>query len=135
MNFLSLPRFIIPFFAGLLMIQSFFIFSSPALAACNGYNANDPYGIDCGEESGLTRKDIRQVVAEIINAVLQITGIILIGYIIYAGYLWMTAGGDDEQITKAKSIISACVMGLLIVLSAYSISQFVISKLRSVTGT
>ncbi len=135
MNILSLPRFVIPFFVGLLMIQSFFVFSNSVSAACDGYNANDPYGIDCGEESGLTRKDIRQVAAEIINAVLQITGIILLGYIIYAGYLWMTAAGDTEQIEKSKTIISACVMGLLIVLSAFSLSQFVIDKLRSATGT
>lgn len=134
MNFLSLPRFILPFFAGLILVQSF-LFALPAGAVCDGYDENDPYGLDCGKESGLTRTDIRVVIANLINVILQISGIILILYIIYAGYLWMTAGGEEEQVTKAKTIISACVMGLLIVLSAYSLASFVISRLRIVTGT
>jgi hypothetical protein len=134
MNILSLPKRILPFFAGLLMVQMMF-FVLPTQAACNGYDPEDPYGLDCGENSNLTDKDARDVVANLINVVLQISGIILIVYIIYAGYLWMTAGGDDEQIGKAKSIISACVMGLLIVFSAYSLASFVIEKLRTATGT
>ncbi len=134
MNFLLLPRFILPLFAGLLIVQMMF-FVSPTQAACNGYDAEDPYGLGCGENSNLTNKDAREVVANLINVALQISGILLIVYIIYAGYLWMTAGGDDEQITKAKNIISACVMGLLIVLSAYSLAQFVIDKLSIATGT
>lgn len=134
MNFLSLPRFIVPFFATLLMVQMLF-FVLPTQAACNGYDPADPYGLDCGENSNLTDKDARDVVANLINVALQISGILLVVYIIYAGYLWMTAGGEEEQVTKAKTIISACVMGLLIVLSAYSLASFVIEKLRTATGT
>lgn len=134
MNLFSLPRFIVPFFAGLCLLQSIFLFS-PVQAACDGYDPNDPYGLDCGEGTNLTDKDARDVVANLINVVLQITGIILVLYIIYAGYLWMTAAGDDEQIGKAKSIVSACVMGLMLVLASYSIASFVIEKLRSATGT
>ncbi len=134
MNFLSLPKFFVPLFTGLLLAQMMF-FSLPTQAVCDGYDQNDPYGLNCGEGSNLTNKDIRYLVANLINIVLQITGVILVLYIVYAGYLWMTAGGDDEQITKAKSIISACVVGLLIVLSSYSLASFVISKLRLATGT
>lgn len=134
MNFLSLPRFIVPLFASFLLAQMLF-FVLPTQAACEGYDSRDPYGLDCGENSNLTDKDARDIVANLINIVLQISGIILIVYIIYAGYLWMTAGGDDEQITKAKNIISACVVGLLIVLSSYSLASFVIGKLRLATGT
>lgn len=107
---------------------------APVSAVC-GDTVNDPYGVDCGEETGLTRQDPRSLASRLINAVLQFTGIILICYIVYAGYLWMMAGGDGEQIEKAKTIISACVIGLIIILSAYSISQFVVSQLRDVTRT
>ncbi len=133
MNFLSLPRFIVPLFASFLLVQILF-FVLPTQAACDGYDSGDPYGLDCGENSNLTNKDARDIVANLINIVLQISGIILILYIIYAGYLWMTAAGDDDQITKAKNIISACVVGLLIVLSSYSLASFVIGKLRLATG-
>jgi cytochrome bd-type quinol oxidase subunit 2 len=118
---------------GLVLSFSFFSFGyiAPAFAACNGFEANsdDPYGIDCGEGTNLTDEDPRVLAARLINVILRLTGLVLVVFIVYAGYLWMTSVGDEEQITKAKNIISSCAIGLLIVLSAYSISYFVISKL------
>ena len=49
--------------------------------------------------------------------------------IVYGGFLWMTAHGNEEQVTKAKNLITAALIGLVIILSAYAISVFVISKL------
>jgi len=43
---------------------------------------------------------------------------------VYAGFLWMTAGGVEENVTKAKSLLMQAVIGLAIVLSAYSITIF-----------
>lgn len=116
-------------FGGVVFAQS----NSPA-QPCSGYDEQDPYGIKCGEASTLTSRDPRTIIAEMINVFLGLTGIILIGYVLYAGYLWMTAAGEEEQIGKAKSIIASCVMGLIIVLSAYSISNFVIKQVISATG-
>lgn len=45
----------------------------------------------------------------------------------------MTAAGNEEQVGKAKKLLTAAIIGLIIVLSAYAISYFVISKLGATT--
>ena len=47
-----------------------------------------------GAASGLSVQDPRLTVARFINVFLGILGTIFIAYVIYAGYLWMTAGGE-----------------------------------------
>jgi len=72
---------------------------------------------------------VEAVIATIIKAALTFLGIVFLLLMIYGGYLWMTARGSEEQVTKAKNLITAAVIGLIIVLAAYAISYFVIEKL------
>lgn len=81
---------------------------------------------------GLGTTDIRVIVANVINVALSILGTILLVIIIYAGFLWMTAGGNDERITQAKKLIMNGVVGLAIVLSSYAITYFVVTRLMGV---
>lgn len=82
---------------------------------------------------GLPATDIRLVVANIIRIALGLLGIVALVLIIYAGYLWMTAGGNEDQIATAKKFLLNAVIGLAIILSAYAIVSFVISKLVGAT--
>ena len=50
------------------------------------------------------------------------------GYVIYAGQLWMTARGNEEQITKAKAIIRGSIIGIIVIFSAYAITNFVVTR-------
>ena len=52
---------------------------------------------------------------------------------LYSGFNWMTAAGDEEKITKAKSTIRASIIGLLIIISAYALSVFIIEALWGTT--
>ncbi|MFA7654274.1 MAG: pilin [Candidatus Magasanikbacteria bacterium] len=70
-------------------------------------------------------QDPRQVAATIIRSALGILGILFLGLIIYAGFLWMTAGGNEENVKKAKGYIFNAIIGLIIIFSAYSITFFV----------
>jgi hypothetical protein len=80
-------------------------------------------------------QSIEGIVANIIQYLLSFLGVLFIILIIYAGFLWMTAAGDMEQITKAKDILISAVIGIIIVLSAYIITAFVLSRLGGATGT
>ena len=53
--------------------------------------------------------------------------------IVYAGFLWMNARGNEQQVEKAKSILTQAVIGLIIVLASYSIAGFVVRSLVSAT--
>lgn len=66
--------------------------------------------------------DPRVTIILIIRVLLGFTTMVLVGFTVYAGFMWMTAGGNEEQITKAKTTIRNCVIGLVITLSSYSIT-------------
>jgi hypothetical protein len=61
----------------------------------------------------------------IIGIILSFTGVIFLLLTIYSGFLWMTAAGNQEQINKAKKIITAAVIGIIIVGAAYAITAFI----------
>jgi len=71
-------------------------------------------------------QDPRITAANIIRTGLQLIGIVFVILIIYAGATWMMAGGNTENIDKAKNIMKAAVIGLIIVVAAYSITYFAV---------
>ena len=78
------------------------------------------------EEAGLAFSDNPSfVIGDILNGVFGILGTIFLLLIIYGGTLWMTAAGNEEQVTKAKKILSSATIGLFIVVLSYVISLFV----------
>lgn len=73
------------------------------------------------------------IAATVISVILSLLGIIFVILLIYGGILWMTAAGNEDQIRKAMDLIKAAVIGLIIVVSAYSITYFVFSSLNNAT--
>ena len=61
---------------------------------------------------------------DILGAVLAFLGILFLGLMIYGGVLWMTVPSNEKGVNKAKGIITAAVIGLIIVLSAYAITAY-----------
>jgi hypothetical protein len=86
-----------------------------------------------GGALGLPSTDIRLVVAKIIRTALGLLGIVALVLMLYAGFVWMTAGGNEDNISTAKKILFNSVIGLAIILSSYAIASFVISKLVGAT--
>jgi hypothetical protein len=78
--------------------------------------------------------DPRFMAALIIQVVLSIIGIVLIGLVVYSGFMWMTAGGNSEQVDTAKTTLRNAVIGLIIVISAYSITIFISNAARGYTN-
>jgi len=73
--------------------------------------------------------DPRDTVFLIIRYSLSLLGFIFLLLTLYAGFLWMTAGGDEGNIEKAKKILTASVIGLAIILLSYAITLFVFRTL------
>lgn len=76
--------------------------------------------------------DIFVIIGNILNITFSFLGVLLLCYFIYAGYLWMTAGGSPEPVEKAKSIMKNAVIGLVIIVSSFAISKFVLDWLGGV---
>ncbi len=78
---------------------------------------------------------LAQTVGKIIKGALSALGVIFLVLMVYAGFLYLTSAGDSEKKKKSIDIITAAVIGLIIVLSAYAITTFVLTKLGSATGS
>lgn len=70
-----------------------------------------------------------EIIATVIQVFLSLLGLIFIILILYAGYNWMSAGGDEQKVTKAKETIQRAIIGLVIIVLAYSITYFVFNNL------
>lgn len=87
-----------------------------------------------GGETGLSTTDPKIIIGNIIRTGLGVIGIILVCFIVYGGFVWMTAAGRPDQVDKAKKILINAVIGLVIILMSWSIATFVISALTTATG-
>src|SRR3989339_517018 len=84
--------------------------------------------------TGLGTTDPRIIISQIINIILGFLGIVAVVIILYGGWLWMTSQGDANQIEKAKKILISAIIGLVIIMSAFGIAQFVLNRLYDATA-
>lgn len=77
----------------------------------------------------ITRVDVPQYVGGIISAILAIIGVVFLILIVYGGLLWMLAEGDETKVGKARGFIFHSIVGLILVFSAYAITNFVVNIL------
>lgn len=87
---------------------------------------------EAGETAGASENDITIIAGTTIRVALTLVGIIFMILMVYAGYLWMTARGEEEQVKTAQKIITAAIVGMVIVLSAYAITLLVTTRLGEV---
>lgn len=81
-----------------------------------------------------TETTFAETIGKIVQVLLSFVGIIFLILMVYAGYLWMTARGESEQVETAKKIITASLIGIVITLGAFSITAFVVPKILESTG-
>lgn len=89
---------------------------------------------EVGNVISLSATDPRIIIARIINIILLFLGVIAVGLIIYAGFIWMTSAGNDEKVEEAKKILKNAVIGLVIILSSWGIATFILNRLIGATG-
>ena len=117
-----------------LVILSIFIISSFLFVGfgqiLTAYNFEADSGLkNAGEGTGHINsglwfgdKSLPEIIGKIISAILIFLGVIFLGLMIYGGYLWMAAHGNEQAVDKAKNIIRNALIGLIIVLAAYAIT-------------
>ncbi len=79
-------------------------------------------------------KDFRYQIVKIINVVLSILAILVTILIIFAGFQWMTAGGNEEKIKKAQGALKNAVIGLVIIMLAWSITRFALTYFQCIAS-
>lgn len=77
--------------------------------------------------------DFRIQILKAIQVSLTFLGVIFVVLIMFSGYQWMTAGGNEENVKKAKKRLTNAVIGLFIVLASWSISYFILRRMVAIT--
>jgi hypothetical protein len=90
-------------------------------------------GLNYATAIGLGTQDVRTTVSNVIRAFMGLLGIVAVVIILLGGFKWMTAAGNEEKVSEAKKLIISGVIGLIIILSAYAIAQFVVGAI--INGT
>lgn len=94
----------------------------------------------CADITGLTggvydnASSATDVVGRVLNIVLGFLGLIALILFIIGGFQWMTSGGNEEKTAGAKKLMVSAIIGLIIILSAAVISNFVINALKTSLG-
>ena len=87
---------------------------------------------DFQQQTGLGNQDIKVTIAKIVRVLLGFLGIIAAVIVMWGGFIWMTANGNEDKIAKAKRILINAGVGLLIIMSAFTIVQFVITSFNDI---
>ncbi len=87
------------------------------------------------EQAGFSTGDgLTITIARLIRTVMSILGILAVILILIGGFKYMTSGGNDEKIKSAKKLFSSAIVGLVIILSAFAIVQFILGQLVGALG-
>jgi hypothetical protein len=105
------------------------IINVPSAQAGSLWEAQEGMG-NIAQKFGENRNptDIRTVTVNIIKIFLTFMGLIFLIMIIFAGFRWMTAAGNEQRVDDAKSQIKAATIGMVIVLSAFLITNFIVQR-------
>ncbi|MBI4992927.1 MAG: hypothetical protein HZC26_02215 [Candidatus Magasanikbacteria bacterium] len=129
---LILSNFVI--FCLILFFSLFFVVGVQAQDL--GWDKTSNAAKQAGYDEGTNDTTFAGNVGFLIQAVLSMLGVVFLILMVYAGYLWMTARGEEEQVSKAHEIIIAAVIGMIVVVAAYSITTFIVPKiLNKTTGS
>ncbi|MDO8559633.1 MAG: hypothetical protein Q7S23_01160 [bacterium] len=112
-----------------LMVAVFVV--APASAQL-GASVNE--GLSFGTIVGWGTQDLRVTIMRIIQVLFGFLGVVAVLIILYAGWRWMTSGGDPQKIDEAKRTLINAALGLLVIFMAFAIVSFIIRALSDATG-
>ena len=70
------------------------------------------------------------IVINVIIYVLGFVGVFFLIMIVYSGFQWIMAGGNEETITKAQTRLKNSIIGFIVIAVAYSLILFVMNFLK-----
>ena len=88
-------------------------------------------GTDIYRKNADVEQTLPVAIGRIIQSLLGFVGVILLVVVVYAGFLWITAGGNDEQVKKAKTWIKNAVIGMFLIFAAFIITSFIVTFFQS----
>lgn len=82
----------------------------------------------------LNSDSVSDILTNLMKIVVTIGTIVVVFFIIYSGFMFVTAGGDTGKVTKAKDMFFATIIGGAILLGADVIATVVVNTIKTTTG-
>ena len=122
-----------------LFIFSIFLFTDNALAKPLDLGTKEGGLLrnaikNSGYDENTSKTSLAAILGSVVGMLISFAGVIFLALTVYAGFLWMTARGNDSQIEKSKGMILSAMIGLFITLAAYSITAFVVPAILDKTA-
>jgi len=122
MKYFNLKKIILLSIVFIFILSFFFVLGPQKIVRADDYGLSET----AGQATTLSQEtDISGRIGTIIGAGLGFIGILFFILMIYGGFLWMTARGNEEQVKKAIELITQACIGLAIVAAAYLITKFI----------
>lgn len=116
---MRLKRFILP---TLLTVGVMALAIAPMVHAQGGN-----FGLDIAAGRTIPKTtDLAGLIGKMLQTVLSFVGVLFLLLMVYAGFVYMTAHGDEKKVTSAKQMITGAIIGVVIIASAYAITSFVL---------
>ncbi len=109
-------------------------FLQPVFAAPT---AADPYGLNESAKrtpyapSIAQGKTLPQIIGSVISVALSLVGIIFLCLALYAGFKWMTAQGNEDEVKEATDTLLHAAGGVIVIVAAYALTNFIMTQVIS----
>ncbi len=107
----------------------------PAIMMAMPASAGPELGINYVEPLELANGDPRTAAVSLVKLMMTFLGIIAVVIMLYGGFIWMTAAGNEDKVAQAKKLIAAGIIGLIIILAAFVIVNFVVTNVSNALNT
>lgn len=108
-----------------ILVLPYFVFASSPISKLQSVGRQSGYQPNTDSTTAVG------IAGTVVNVFFSILGVIFLILMLYGGYNWMIAGGDNSKVEKAKDTIKRAVIGLIIIISAWVITAFVTTNLFS----
>ncbi|MFA6410632.1 MAG: pilin [Candidatus Buchananbacteria bacterium] len=118
------------FFTFLVLMVLAFSLLMPTLVLADTEAGGSTSGSDAtGIKNPIGIDDPREVIGNIIKALLGIVGSLALGVFILGGFYWVTSAGSEEKVKKGKDMVMWASLGLAVIFASYALVTFVISAI------
>lgn len=119
-----LPLFLLSF------LGFFFFFNSPVFAKKTIGDAGS-YLQTSVAPTGISQESLSSRIGTIVKGILGAVGLVFFVLMFYGGFLWMTAHGNEDQVGNAKETIIAAVIGLVVIVASYGLTNVILTRMLS----
>lgn len=116
---------------GIILTASVVPFAMSAAYTPAAVNFDPNYNVE--RNSGLGNANPQEVAANVISWILSFLAILALILVIYGGFIWMLSRGNEEDVKKAKDILSGALFGLVIILASYGLTAYIFENVVDIT--